>query len=834
MAQLNIAIAIAAQDNASGPLGNISQALGGLGDLATGAVSFALGGVLKDAFDAATGAMGDFFASALEAEKTQTGLAALIHSVNSSAIESATQLAAAQAVTTTSTVLSGDKLDKLKDQLAVATAKMDDMAKAYPKLKNPTETQTLALSDQKEKVAELTAALAAGSAVITSTSSAMQEASGAGTFNVDVVNQLAMKYRDLVGGSKEVALGIEEIAIRSGAISQDQMPKFIQTVADLAAVTGDASSAATLLARAQEDPVGAMGKLVKAGILFSDDLKAQIKLMVKHGDQAGATALIMERVATATGGQAAATMDTLSGRWSILTEHLKTAGTEMLMKLLPSLETLFDKYIAPNIPVVEAFAAAFADNLGPAMTTLTGTVEQAATAIQPFIANALTYWPQVQTAIAGVVNFVIANLPTVRDLFVQAWGWIMDHQDEIKGAFIAVGVAIAGAGIVLAIGGIVGAIAGLASGVGPLIAVVAVLGAAWAGNWGGIRDLLTAFWFNTALPVLTELWTWLQVNVPLALAYLANFWKTVLLPAIQAVWDWVNTTLLPFLATLRDWLQTNIPVALQALADFWNTVLLPAIQNVWTFLTTIWWPMMLDLWTWLSTTLTKALQGLADYWQKTLLPAITAVWNWMSTTLFPFLTSLANFISAVFQYDLEVLSAVWSGILLPAITAVWKFFNESVLPLLKTVSEYLSVTFGPSITTFGGIVQGLVDGALKNLKTIWDDINTAIGYVASALNNLADIIRSLPAPPSWWKPGSPTPFELRLRGIGAAALELSQTHLPALSQQVQLMPAPALASGGGGGSQTTINYNVTGNYAYQDERTLVQDLSLFTRLRPST
>lgn len=251
------------------------------------------------------------------------------------------------------------------------------------------------------------------------------------------VNDLAQKFKNLAGGSDEAVVAIEEIGIRSGSINANTMPQFIQNVLDLGQVMGDTSVAATLLARAQEDPLAALGKLQKAGILFTAAQKEQIQAMVKAGDTAGATALIMQRVAEATGGAAAANADTLAGRWEIMSNELQDAGKGILTAVLPALEQLFDIYIKPNIPLIENFAATIANGLGPALDGLIGTITRITSGGTPALRASLQDWarsfidwvaPMIPPLLlevgkleAQLVFWIVAQLP-VWIAQLQAWG----------------------------------------------------------------------------------------------------------------------------------------------------------------------------------------------------------------------------------------------------------------------------------------------------------------------------------------------------------------------------------------------------------------------------
>lgn len=365
----------------------------------------------------------------------------------------------------------------------------------------------------------------------------------------DKANELAQQFKDLAGGSDDAILALETIGLRAGTIAADQMPAFIQTSLDLGAVLGDNASAAELLARAQEDPLAAMARLNKAGIVFSASLKDQIKQLVKTGDTAGATALILDRVGEATGGAAAANADTLSGKWEVLQGRLLDAAEGIGTALLPVLTDLFDNVIAPALPIIEELATGF----GLAIQALTeGDIGGAFDVLGEFFNNVLPGSAELFYSLGGAANEFfdsLANgtnqLQPIFDAFQNLFAAIQEQMpamqssgqafiDWLQGAFGILGpqlienltgavnslaeiwrqhgdeitevVRIAFEIIVATIGGAFTLLSGIVT------AGLELLNGDWDGAWKTMQDTFTAFMnmvlsiAGTDLPAFVEQW----------------------------------------------------------------------------------------------------------------------------------------------------------------------------------------------------------------------------------------------------------------------------------------------------------------------------------------
>lgn len=656
---------------------------------------------------------------------------------------------------------------------------------------------------------------------------------------------LAQSFAQVTKFGEEEVLAVESMLLTFTNIGENVFPMATEAVLNLATAMGtDAKGAAIQIGKALNDPIKGITALTRVGVTFTEEQKKMIAGMVEAGDVAGAQALILAELEKEFGGSAEAAGATFGGQLTILKNRLSEVAEAIGLALIPILTSLMTN-IGPVITFIENLANQFATLI----TAIFDTGLQSATT-QAAMAN--IFGPELTTTIMTIVTW-FQNLATTISTFVTGTlvPFIQEHAEMFKGALIGIAIALTGLGIIGAIMSIGSAIAALANPITLIIAIAALLGAAWAGNWGGIQTTLTNFWTTTGQPIFDQLKQWLSVNIPIAIAWLTTVWQTVLLPAIQSVWNWLSTVLIPFFRdVIVPWLATNIPIALQALGDFWTNVLKPAIETVWNWLSTVLIPFFRDvIIPWLSENIPVALQALSDFWTNVLKPAIETVWNWLSTVLIPFFQdviipwlaenipaalqtlsdfwtntlkpaieivwefiqnsiiplfqALADLISTVLGVAITALTGLWENVLLPAITAVWDFISASLSPIIQTISDLFNNTFGPAIDEAGG--------TLGILKGIFDGIGSAISSVIGWIQNMIEALSNIELP-AWLTPGSPTPFEIGLRGISAAMKELAITGLPQLQTGLQ----GAGVAAGDVISKTNQTYiTLHANYAYQ-------------------
>jgi hypothetical protein len=154
----------------------------------------------------------------------------------------------------------------------------------------------------------------------------------------------------------------------------------------------------------------------------------------------------------------------------------------------------------------------------------------------------------------------------------------------------------------------------------------------------------------------------------------------------------------------------------------------------------------------------------------------------------------------------QIVADVISGAFHGAVKGISDFWNITFIPALQNVTKF----FGDLGTAISGVVNG------------------ALAWLQEALSKVKGWLDGITLP--WWlKPGSPTPFEMGLRGIGTALDDLSNTRLPDFNAKVNLNPGN-MAFGANAANKFT---NVTVEYrpmlSFADEREAKETLIPFIR-----
>jgi TP901 family phage tail tape measure protein len=421
--------------------------------------------------------------------------------------------------------------------------------------------------------------------------------------------------------------------------------------------------------------------------------------------------------------QAAATrVDSLSGAWEIfqgIIEAIQIQVGDAFLPLLRQVTSAFIDLAQQNGPMVVGFFEQIASSISNLILFAQSLFSTFQSGGVGGLVGALGLTPatielidKISLTISGLAGALISSLFPALSSFSgggmletinSGIEFLNTNFEVFKGAILGVGVALGGAVIAAIIAGIGAAIVALATPITAIILASALLGAAWGGNWGGIQEKTFAVW-AVIQPILSQLVTWLGVNIPIAIQALSGFWTNTLLPAMTTVWTFVSGTMFPLWMQLQSFLVEVVGVAITNLSNQWTNVLIPAL---------------------------------------------TAVWDYISINVLPLLISIGEVVNAVVNKAIEASAGLWEKVLLPALMAVGEWINVNLMPTLTAIGEYLTSTFGPMLgTTAGG----------------FDSITTALQSATSFFTGFAESIRNFELP--WFlTPGSPTPLELGLTGI---------------------------------------------------------------------
>lgn len=461
-----------------------------------------------------------------------------------------------------------------------------------------------------------------------------------------------------------------------------------------------------------------------------------------------------------------------------------TIGTAVL----PVLTNLLNNVVAPGINIItdladagQVSASTFA-NLSPTMQTIAGvmqsafgTISTAVDTIHTFIERVIkdvAIWQSgvvglptilqsfgISTETAGLINNVLTTLSEGFTTIAEVWtntlqpalasvgqwlgvqipvviAFVNEHWEAFKGALIAVGTVLAGAAVAGAIVGLVGVIGSLLTPINLIIAGVALLGAAWAEDWGGIQTTLTDFWTTTGQPIFNEVVAWLQVNIPAAIQTVSQFWTGTLQPAMSTVWGFIQQNIIPILNVLASVAIAELKVELAVLAGIWKNVLQPALS---------------------------------------------AVWGFLNTSVIPIISTLVKINIAILKKELELLSAVWNNVLLPALKDVWAFIQANVVPIFDTANTKATGIAKTVRETLGPAFDWLGKNVLQPVVGFFQDIGKAVEGAIKWMDNLASTINSIQVP-DWLQGHSPPPMAKWFDFIAESVQVVADDALPGFAE----------------------------------------------------
>ncbi|NLD42075.1 MAG: phage tail tape measure protein, partial [Chloroflexi bacterium] len=403
---------------------------------------------------------------------------------------------------------------------------------------------------------------------------------------------------------------------------------------------------------------------------------------------------------------------------------------ELVDQYAPLVVSWFEERIAP---AVETLVGAFGD-------LLAGDVEGFLEGVQGALANLVG--PEVAEQVFEVVEAVQAFIS-------EAAAFVSEHSEEFKGALVGIGAVLAAAAIASAITGIGGAIAALANPITAIIAAGALLGAAWAGDWGGIRTTLTEAW-EVIQPTLEVVREWLEVNIPAAVAWMRDAIDTALAfitglwtshgeettGAVSSMWATIETAFGDAVA----FVQGLIEGALGWMRGWWEdhgeavttvvTVLWDAIKSAFADASEVVTGVVEALWSAVTGFFQENQEAIQEG-VTTFLGIVQEVWSAFSDTLLAYVESLWSLLGIAFETGAEVVGQIFE-LFAAVLTGDWEAAQEALVAIAEAIWGGVEGAFEVG----KGLVETVVTNTVDSIKAIFDVDLSSIG--ANIMQSLRD------------------------------------------------------------------------------------------------
>lgn len=217
-----------------------------------------------------------------------------------------------------------------------------------------------------------------------------------------------------------------------------------------------------------------------------------------------------------------------------------------------------------------------------------------------------------------------------------------------------------------------------------------------------VGDLVTQAW-DALVDLADTNFPEISGAVRIAFSSIQGFWEDTLRPTLQNI--------LTMFGSVKDWavahwpdIQAAIGTAWTAIQGFWRDTLQPALQGVLDFFGNIkdW---VIEHWPEIQTAISVAWTAIRGFWTDTLQPALQGV-----------LTKFGEILAWAQENWPQVQTAVWN-----TWNAIKGFWDETLQPTLKGVLD----KFGEILTwaqDHWPDVQTAVETAWKGIQTLWDTV----------------------------------------------------------------------------------------------------------------
>ena len=205
-------------------------------------------------------------------------------------------------------------------------------------------------------------------------------------YNLDQLKAYASELQSkTIFGDETILNDVTTRLLAFTNITGDNFKRTQQIVLDMStALEMDLGSAATMLGKALDDPIGKMSALSRAGINFTDEQKTMVKQLVETGETAKAQTVILDALEQKFGGQAEAAakvgmgaLKQLKNSWGDFLEQIGQTMTPFINRIAGFLQRIVTllQGMSPTMRKVLVVIAGVAAALGPVMVGISGIIK---------------------------------------------------------------------------------------------------------------------------------------------------------------------------------------------------------------------------------------------------------------------------------------------------------------------------------------------------------------------------------------------------------------------------------------------------------------------------
>ena len=205
-------------------------------------------------------------------------------------------------------------------------------------------------------------------------------------YNLDQLKAYASELQSkTIFGDETILNDVTTRLLAFTNITGDNFKRTQQMALDMStALEMDLGSAATMLGKALDDPIGKMSALSRAGINFTDEQKAMVKQLVETGDTAKAQGVILDALEQKFGGQAEAAakvgmgaLKQLKNSWGDFLEQIGNTLTPFINKIAAFLGRIVSMLqgMSPTMQKVIVVIGGIAAAIGPLLIGISGVIK---------------------------------------------------------------------------------------------------------------------------------------------------------------------------------------------------------------------------------------------------------------------------------------------------------------------------------------------------------------------------------------------------------------------------------------------------------------------------